>query len=189
MIAQRFRPLIWASGAALAATGLYLVSVQVSAEHKRLADVNRQIDQTEHDIGMLKTELATRANLRQLEKWNSDSLALTAPRAAQYLSGPAALARFDPAALDGTVQAPLAAMAEVTDDKAMPAPAADQPSVAPANKAVSKPSHVGGARMAMANSDHATPPAFAPARASAHPTQIVMLDDALTEALHGRSKP
>jgi hypothetical protein len=116
MITQRFRPVLWVGGVAIAATSLYLISLQVAAEHKRLEDVNRRILSTQHDIRQLKTEISTRANLRQLEKWNGETLALVSPRASQYVSDPEALSHFDPAKLNGTTNTPTAAMAAVTSD-------------------------------------------------------------------------
>jgi hypothetical protein len=116
MITQRFRPVLWVGGVALAATSLYLISLQVASEHKRLEEVNRKILSTEHDIRQLKTEISTRSNLRQLEKWNGESLALITPRASQYVNNPDALAHFDIAKLTGSANTPSAAMASVTSD-------------------------------------------------------------------------
>ena len=95
MIAQRFRALGWVAGIASAATGLYLVSLQVAAERAKLIDVETRIAGTQREMRQLQTELGTRANLRQLEKWNGETLALTAPRAAQYLKGEYQLATLE----------------------------------------------------------------------------------------------
>ncbi len=92
MIAHRFRALGWVAGIASAATGLYLISLQVAAERAKLEDVDRRIAAAHRDMRQLQTELGTRANMRQLEKWNDDVLALSAPRAEQYLHGEAQLA-------------------------------------------------------------------------------------------------
>ena len=45
------------------------------------------------------TELGTRGRMRQLERWNSDVLALSAPGAAQYLAGSVELASYQPVAV------------------------------------------------------------------------------------------
>ena len=116
MITQRFRPVLWVGGVTFAATSLYLISLQVASEHKRLETINRKIAETQHEIRQLNTEISTRANLRQLEKWNGESLALSTPRASQYLPNAAALDHFDVASLNGKVNTPTAAMEDVTSD-------------------------------------------------------------------------
>ncbi len=116
MITQRFRPVLWVGGVAFAATSLYLISLQVASEHKRLEDINRKILSTQHDIRQLRTELSTRANLRQLEKWNGETLALSTPRASQYVATPEELGHFDMARLNGSANTPSAAMASVTSN-------------------------------------------------------------------------
>jgi hypothetical protein len=95
MIAQRFRPVGWVAGVALAATALYLVSLQVANERGRLEEIDRQIAATKREIRQLQTEMGTRASLRQLERWNGEVLALSAPQAGQYLINEAALDTFD----------------------------------------------------------------------------------------------
>lgn len=92
MIAQRFRALGWVGGIACAATGLYLISVQVAAERAKLEDVDRRITAAQRDMRALQTEFGTRASLRQLERFNSETLTLVAPRAGQYLHGNVQLA-------------------------------------------------------------------------------------------------
>lgn len=91
MIAQRFRPVGWVAGIALAATALYLVSLQVASERGRLEQIDRKIAATKREIRQLQTEMGTRASLRQLERWNGEVLALSTPQAGQYLSGEAGL--------------------------------------------------------------------------------------------------
>jgi len=133
MITQRFRPVLWVGGAALAAAGLYLISLQVANEHKRLEAINLKIQATQHEIGQLNTEFITRANERQLEKWNSSDLALATPRAGQYLHNAAELDHLDASKLDTKAEAPTAAMALVTSDAiqtALKAKATEQHSTA-----------------------------------------------------------
>ncbi len=118
MIAQKFKHIIWVGGVAVAATSLYLISLQVANEHKRLDTINLKIQATQHDIRQLNTEFSTRANLRQLEKWNGETLELTTPRAVQYLSDAGALDHLDRTALNSKTSMPTGAMAEVTSDAA-----------------------------------------------------------------------
>ena len=85
MIAQRFRPVGWVIGIAAAACILYMISLQVATQRGRLEEIDRKIAMTKRDIRQLQTELGTRASLRQLERWNSNVLSLSAPKANQYL--------------------------------------------------------------------------------------------------------
>jgi hypothetical protein len=111
MIGQRFRPLGWVAGVATAATCLYLVSLQVAAERGKLEAVEHQIASAQRDMRQLQTELGTRASLRQLEKWNGDVLALSAPKAQQFLHSETQLASLGSGAIDdGTPNAPPAVM-------------------------------------------------------------------------------
>jgi len=93
--AYRLKGVGWLGASVAIVLGFYLVSLQVAAARKRLDDVNGQIASAERDIRALETEFDTRANLHQLEKWNGDTLALTAPVAAQFVTDEAALASLD----------------------------------------------------------------------------------------------
>jgi hypothetical protein len=95
---HRLKGLGWLLTCVVVALAFYLVSLQVAAERKKLDDVNRQIAQAHNDMRTLETEFETRSNLTQLEKWNGDVLALSAPSAGQFLSGETALASLT---LDG----------------------------------------------------------------------------------------
>lgn len=97
----RLKGLGWLAIAVIAALGFYLVSLQVSVERKKLDHVNRQIAEATNDIRSLQTEFSTRANLAQLERWNGDVLALSAPTAAQYMSSGQQLASLGSEAPDG----------------------------------------------------------------------------------------
>lgn len=129
MIAQRFRALGWVAGIASAATGLYLISLQVAAERAKLEEVDRRIAAAHRDMRQLQTELGTRASLRQLEKFNAETLALSAPRASQYVHGDTQLAALT---MDATAPSanPLVAVATVVAARAEPtqAPVATAPS-------------------------------------------------------------
>ena len=139
MIAQRFRALGWVGVVASAATGLYLISVQVAAERGKLEAVEAQIAAAQRDMRQLQTEMGTRASMRQLERWNGDVLALTAPKATQFLRGEAQLASLNLDIAPGVPNAPPPAMASIAVPKAVEVSVPDVPDeVAPGN-AVTKP--------------------------------------------------
>ena len=73
---------------------LYPVSLRVASKRSELARVERDIRSTRDNIRYLETELGARASLRQLERWNAESFAYSAPTAAQYLEGERQLANL-----------------------------------------------------------------------------------------------
>ncbi|QNE31832.1 hypothetical protein F1C10_07720 [Sphingomonas sp. NBWT7] len=83
--AYRLKGLGWFGGVVIVSLSFYLVSLQVAAERKRLAQVDAKISAAERDIRALETEFDVRANLAQLERWNGDTLALVAPTAGQFV--------------------------------------------------------------------------------------------------------
>ena len=93
--AYRLKGVGWFGGCVAVVLGFYLVSLQVAAERKKLETVNGQIRSAERDIRALETEFDTRANLAQLERWNGDTLALSAPTAGQFVVSESALAALD----------------------------------------------------------------------------------------------
>lgn len=93
--AHRLKGVGWFASCVVVVLGFYLVSLQVASERGKLEAVNRQIGDAERDVRALETEFETRANLTQLEKWNGDTLALTAPVAGQFVADTAALASID----------------------------------------------------------------------------------------------
>lgn len=99
--AYRLKGLGWFVSVMIVAIGFYLISLQVAAERKKLADMNSAIATAKRDIRSLETEFSTRANLAQLEKWNGDVLAFTAPRADQFVADGAQLAAINLDAPDG----------------------------------------------------------------------------------------
>jgi hypothetical protein len=74
---------------------LYPVSLRVAATRSELAQVEYDVMQTRLNIRYLETEFSARSSLRQLERWNAESLGYAAPEAAQFLSGERALAQLD----------------------------------------------------------------------------------------------
>ena len=95
MIAQGFKPVGWVAAVAGAALGCYMLSLNVASERADLGRVERQIIATKQDIRSLQTELGTRGRMAQLEQWNADVLALSAPVTTQFLDNEVKLARFE----------------------------------------------------------------------------------------------
>jgi hypothetical protein len=91
-IATRFKTVSWSAVAGAAALGCYLVSLQVASERAQVSHTEKALITAQQDIRSLQTELNTRSRLVQLERWNTDVLALTAPKAHQYLAGEMQLA-------------------------------------------------------------------------------------------------
>ncbi len=196
MIAQRFRPLGWVAGVATAATGLYLVSLQVAAERGKLEAVERQIDDAQHQLFQLQTELGTRASFRQLEAWNGEVLDLTAPKADQFVKNAAQLTALDRRLPAATATPQVALLA----DAMAPPPAVDSP---PAPEVLPKPAPVARAtpsvpvtKSALAKPEKPKAPAAAsatarlaaakPPKSAAKPTgsqRVAMLDSRTIGAL------
>ena len=95
MMARGFKPVGWVAGVAAAALGCYMLSLNVASERAELAKLERSIVLAKRDIRTLQTELETRGRLQQLENWNANVLALSAPTSAQFLDNELTLARFD----------------------------------------------------------------------------------------------
>lgn len=95
MIVQRFRALGWVAIVAAAVCALYLISLQVAVERGKLEAVEAQIGAAQREVRQLQTELGTRASLRQLERWNGDVMALSAPKATQFVNNGSQLVALD----------------------------------------------------------------------------------------------
>ncbi len=93
--AYRLRGLGWFLSGVVVVLGFYLISLQVAAERKKVVDMDRKILLAKRDIRRLETEFGTRANLAQLERWNGEVFALTAPASDQFVADEAALASID----------------------------------------------------------------------------------------------
>lgn len=177
MIAQRFRPVGWVAGVAAAACVLYLISLQVASQRGRLEEIDRKIAMTKRDIRQLQTELGTRASLRQLERWNSDVLALSAPSANQYLRGEEALATLDRTGIGETPSAPPPVMMAVMTQQPR--------DVAPERSLIAKLTAPAIAPKPLTEADKAVQRAIAPRR-SAHAAvakmeKVAMLDQSLLD--------
>jgi hypothetical protein len=95
MIARGFKSVIWVAAVGGAALGCYMVSLRVATERADLARVERQIVAAKSDIRSLQTELGTRGRMTQLEDWNSNVLALSAPSSEQFVRDQMTLARLE----------------------------------------------------------------------------------------------
>ena len=94
MSVRSFRPVVSVATVAVAALGCYLVSLRVAAERAGLEEVENSIVLAQRDIRTLQTEIGTRGRLEQLERWNVKVLALSAPKADQFVDGGYQLARL-----------------------------------------------------------------------------------------------
>lgn len=92
---QRLRGLGWLLSCVVVVLGFYMISLSVASERNRLEAVNKRIAQAQRDLRQLETEFNTRANLAQLERWNGEVLALTAPTAQQFVAGEAQFASLN----------------------------------------------------------------------------------------------
>jgi hypothetical protein len=92
MMAARFRSVTWVGVALVPALACYLVTQHVAAERAELAKVERHIGQTRRAIRDLQTELGTRGSMAQIERWNGQTFALSAPTAEQFIAGDVQLA-------------------------------------------------------------------------------------------------
>lgn len=95
MMARGFKPVGWVAGVAAAALACYMLSLNVAAERAELAKIEWRIVMAKRDIRTLQTELGTRGRLAQLENWNANVLALSAPTSDQFVDSEVTLARFD----------------------------------------------------------------------------------------------
>lgn len=95
MIARGFRPVVWVFMVGVAVLSCYMLNLRVAAERAELTKLDRQIVATQQSIRSLQTEVGTRSRIPQLEEWNSEVLALSAPVTGQYMQRNVSLARFD----------------------------------------------------------------------------------------------
>jgi hypothetical protein len=148
MIVRGFKSVIWVATVGGAALSCYMVSLQVATERAELAKVERQILAAKREIRSLQTELGTRGRLSQLEHWNAEVLALSAPSSAQFLQDEVKLARFeriDPTLDERSAEVRLAALSTGDEVPAVPARPrivhAVAPSAAPALPTVHRASY------------------------------------------------
>ncbi|SFS11395.1 hypothetical protein [Sphingomonas jatrophae] len=116
MIAMRFRSVGWVAAVAVAALGCYIVTQRVAGERAQLTKVERAILYARRDIRRLETEIDTRSRLPQLERWNQEVLALSAPTASQFVGGEVQLASLNrpaPLPVDPALAPPPSAVRQV----------------------------------------------------------------------------
>ena len=174
VVVSRFRWFGWFVLCVGVILGCYLMSSRVAAERNKLSAVERSIASTERDIRALETEFDTRANLAQLQRWNGDTLKLSAPTAAQYVRDDAQLASLNFGNADPRVQTAAAVIPSAPIGTAAiettPAAATDALPAAKAKPAKPAPA----VETAMATRPKLQPAA---ANASAKPrAQMAMLD-------------
>ena len=92
MIARSFQSVLWVGAVGVAALGCYMVSLNVASERASLERTEARIIAAKRDIRALETELGTRSRLTQLERWNVEVLALSAPGEGQFVGGTVQLA-------------------------------------------------------------------------------------------------
>ncbi|TMJ18493.1 MAG: hypothetical protein E6G92_01180 [Alphaproteobacteria bacterium] len=125
MIANGFKPVGWVAAVGAAALGCYMLSLRVASERADVASLERRIVATQQQIRSLQTELGTRGRLQQLEQWNEEVLALSAPVSGQYLQSNVQLARFStsqPQPLDTAAEVRMASAETAPAAPATPAP-------------------------------------------------------------------
>lgn len=193
MSLKSFKSVGWVAGIAATALGCYMVNLQVAAERSNLEEVENRIVLAQRDIRLLQTEIGTRGRLAQLEQWNVKVLALSAPKANQFLEGSFQLATLaaphktmDPGApvVLASAKAP-EHVAPVVDDDGPVSDAQGAPTPAPTTAVApaprpSSPSemmHVAGLRR-----DLGEPTAAAPVKQKAVEKPVVRKTAAATPA-------
>lgn len=175
MIARGFQPVAWVAAIGTAALSCYMLSLQVAAERSELASLDRRIVQTRQDIRQLQTELGTRGRLQQLEHWNAEVLALSAPVSGQFLDSGVSLARFDTRQPDVGTQAAQVQMAAAETPATPPVANVDRPVVL-ASAQAPQTSTPRPAEPVVQRASLATAPAAA-VRAATAPARRSLLDD------------
>ena len=196
MIARGFKPVAWVAAVGTAALACYMLSLQVAAERAELAGLERRIVTTQQSIRSLQTELGTRGRLQQLEQWNAEILALSAPAAGQFLESTVSLARFDA----GPPATPVEAPVRMASAEAAPAPAptaarptvrlasataAAVPAAAASSPAPAERPVVRRASLVVAAAPSAIPPA---ARAAETRRPALLLDDGTLRDLRSQAR-
>lgn len=90
-----FREVGWVAAVAGTALGCYMINLKVASERATLEEVENRIVLAQRDIRVLQTEIGTRGRLEQLESWNVKVLALSAPKAQQFMEGSFQLATLN----------------------------------------------------------------------------------------------
>ncbi len=183
MMPRGFKPVGWVAAVGGAALGCYMLSLNVASERAELAKVERQIVVAKQDIRSLQTELGTRGRLQQLEHWNAEVLALSAPAASQFVENEMMLARFE--THEATIEEKAKVqMASATTVAPAPAPAVKTAPVVPGKKLSPAEYAAAAARAAAQPQPMLRQAAFVPGEAKAAPvvkTAAVKTPSARTE--------
>jgi hypothetical protein len=142
--------------------------------------VERRIIAAKQEIRSLQTELGTRGRLSQLERWNAEVLALSAPASAQFMQSEFTLARFDrpEETLDDRSATVRLTSAEAADTKAV-----EEKPAAPVVRAVAPAPPPPAEAPALVHRASYAPPAKAePARRPAPRLDAKLADDIRTAA-------
>jgi hypothetical protein len=175
MIARGFKSVLWVGAVGSAALGCYMVSLRVATERADLARVEGQIVQAKRDIRTLQTELGTRGRLAQLEDWNANVLALSAPTSGQFVKDTYTLAQLqthEPTVADrtGEVRMASAETGAAAPQRPAQAPAKPEPEAVAAPRVVHAiapaPAHEDPIRRASFTPSVAPPPSAAAAKPS-----------------------
>jgi hypothetical protein len=169
MIARSFRGVGWVAAVGTAALGCYMLSLRVAAERADLDRLDARIVAASQAIRSLQTELGTRGRMQQLEDWNNEVLALSAPVSGQFVTGGATLARFDVRQPEIAPDAEVRLASAEAPAPATPLPAAPAATPAP-QRAVAAPA---ATPPLVRRASAIVPPAPAPAAAVAKPVQRV----------------
>ena len=155
-----------------------MVSLRVAAERFSLVKLEGRVITTRQEIRRLQTEMGTRGRLVQLERWNADILALSAPKADQYVAGAFQLANYArpattglPQVIEARATAPASGAPEVQTVAYTRAPAA-----APALAPTPLPAPVTVARAPAQPLRHDAP-YLKPAAARPRVQKVALLDD------------
>lgn len=177
VVAHRFRWFGWFVLCVSVILGCYLMSSRVAAERNKLAAIESSIARTQRDITALETEFDTRASFAQLQRWNGDTLKLSAPTAGQYIRNDAELAQvdFNAPTPTGGAQIQTAAAAVIPSAPAVPADAAV--AATPAPSAAAAPAKMKEAvAMVSAPVGAKLQPAAAKTAIKSRPAAVALLD-------------
>jgi hypothetical protein len=136
IVATRFSA-VW-QGASVAAAALvcYLVSQSVAAERANVARLDTQIARAKGDIAKLSIELDARGRMGQIERWNSEVLALSAPTPEQFVADGVQLAALTHGGNGPDLPLNPAVTGQVAADHVSYTPNAPQAQPAPAEASV-----------------------------------------------------
>jgi len=190
MIARSFRPVGWVAAVGAAALSCYMLSLRVAAERADLDRLDARIVAAAQNIRALQTELGTRGRMQQLEAWNEEVLALSAPISGQFVEGNVSLARFDVRQPQIAPDAEVRLAAAQTQPASPPAPAMAMPApqralAASAPAAPAAPPAIRRASLALPTA----PAAAAPERTRPQPPAPVRTAAAAPPRTEPRQRP